>query len=92
MGGRGASVSGRSKSAVSIQSTPKYTKKQLDTMKLNNLKETALKVAVEYYTSGKSGISFGGRNVEDVAKQLVKRGTTASLKKDILSMQKRMKK
>lgn len=64
--------------------------KDLNKMSLSELQALAEKTAVEYYKSGASGISFGGANVEDVAKRLAKQGSKTSLKKDILSMQKKL--
>ena len=64
--------------------------KDMDKMSLPELQALAEKTAVEYYKSGASGISFGGANVEDVAKRLAKQGSKTSLKKDILSMQKKL--
>lgn len=68
----------------------KNTAKELDNMSLTDLQKLTEKTAIEYYKSGISGINFGDRNVEDVAKQLAKQGSKTSLKKDILSMQKKM--
>lgn len=71
--------------------TETYSKKQLDEMKPQQLRKIAEETAVKYYESGISGISFGGSDPKDVAKMLANQGTAASLKKDILSMQKRLK-
>lgn len=72
--------------------TPNIKKKDLDNMSLSELQKLAEETAVEYYKSGISGISFGEKSVEDVAKELSKLGNKTSLKKDILSMQKKMNK
>ena len=68
------------------------TSKDLDSMNLSDMRKLAEEVAVEYYKSGLSGISFGGTDIEYAAKVLAQRGSKTSLKKDILSMQKKMKK
>ena len=68
------------------------TSKDLDSMNLSDMRKLAEEVAVEYYKSGLSGISFGGTDIEYSAKVLAQRGSKTSLKKDILSMQKKMKK
>lgn len=69
-----------------------YTAKELDEMSLPQLKKIALKLTTEYYESGKSGISFGTIPPRAAAAALVEKGSKTSLKKDILSIQKRMKK
>ena len=68
-----------------------YTAKDLDKMSLAQLKKIAEKMAAEYYKSGASGINFNGADVEEVAKSLAAKGSKTSLKKDILSIQKRKK-
>lgn len=68
-----------------------YTGKELDSMSLSRLQKIAEETAAKYYGSGKSGINFGNTPVEDVAKKLASQGNKTSLKKDILSMQKKMK-
>lgn len=68
-----------------------YTAKDLDSMSLAELRKLAERLAVEYYESGISGIHFGNVKPADAAKALAMRGSKTSLKKDILSMQKRMK-
>lgn len=68
-----------------------YTGKQLDQMSFSELQQLAKEKATEYYKSGISGISFGNANIEEVAEKLSKVGSKTSLKKDILSMQKKTK-
>ena len=68
-----------------------YTAKELDGKSHAQLRQIAEKLAVEYYSSSKSGISFGDSSIETVAKELAQAGSKTSLKKDILSMQKRLK-
>lgn len=67
------------------------TVKDLNSMSLPKLRETAKKTAVEFYKSGKSGVSFGERDVETVIEKLVNEASRTSLKKDILSMQKALR-
>lgn len=67
-----------------------YTRKQLEEMPLAQLRNIAEKLAVEYYESGISGISFNSASPKDVAKALAAQGSKTSLKKDILSIQKRL--
>lgn len=67
-----------------------YTASELDNMSLAKLRKTAEKLAVEYYSSGLSGISFGGASIESAAKNLAAAGSKTSLKKDIRAMQKKL--
>jgi hypothetical protein len=69
-----------------------YAQKELDEMSIVKLRKIAINTAVQYYDSGLSGISFGSRSHKEVAEALVAQGSKTSLKKDILSMQKKMKK
>lgn len=69
-----------------------YKAKDLDELSLDELRKIAEKKATEYYKSGKAGISFGETSLEDVAKRVATSGSRTSLKKDILSMQKKMEK
>lgn len=69
-----------------------YTKKQLDNMSGKQLRKLAEKTAEDYYKSGKSGISFGDADIKEAARKMAEQGTEASLKKDILAMQKKMNK
>lgn len=69
-----------------------YTAKELDSMSLDKLRKTAEATAVEYYKSGVSNISFGSSSPDHIAKTLASQGSKTSLKKDIMSMQKRLKK
>ena len=67
-----------------------YTNKQLNEMSLQKLRKIATEVATEYYSSGKSGISFGNTPPSVVAQMLAQRGNKTSLIKDIRSMQKKL--
>ncbi len=69
-----------------------YTGSQLDKMSLEQLRKLAEDTAVKYYDSGISGISFGGTSHKDAAALLAAQGSKTSLKKDILSMQKKLQK
>lgn len=69
-----------------------YTQKELDGMSLAQLRKVTTEIAVKYYDSGISGISFGDASHRHVAETLAKSGTKASLKKDLLAMQRKMKK
>lgn len=69
-----------------------YTGSQLDKMSLEQLRKLAEDTAVKYYDSGISGISFGGTSHKEAAALLATQGSKTSLKKDILSMQKKMQK
>ncbi len=70
----------------------KFSKKDLDEMTLPELRKLAKNLAIEHYESGKSGISFGKFTPSEVAEKLVKQGNRTSLKKDILSIQKKLSK
>ena len=75
-----------------IEKAKALSSKNLDKLKLSELRDLAEKTAIEYYKSGLSGISFGGVAPEEAAKKLAQSGSRTSLKKDILSMQKKLKK
>lgn len=69
-----------------------YTQKQLDGLSVTQLKKIAVETAVRYYSSGVSGISFNsGASYQEIAESLVAGASKTSLKKDILSMQRRLK-
>lgn len=68
-----------------------YTSKDLDKMSLNELRQVAEQTASKYYSSGVSGISFGDADINKAAHDLAQRGSKTSLKKDIMSMQKKLK-
>ena len=68
-----------------------YYREELESMSLENLRKVAEKLAVAYYKSGKSGISFGNSTPEEAAKILAMTGSKTSLIRDILSMQRRLK-
>lgn len=67
-----------------------YTNKQLNDMSLQKLRKIATEVATEYYSSGKSGISFGSTPPSVAAAMLAQRGSKTGLIKDIRSMQKKL--
>lgn len=75
-----------------FEKAKEITAKNLDRMSLGDLRKLATETATEYYKSGMSGISFGNTDVEKAAKMLAAKGSRISLKKDILSMRKKMKK
>lgn len=68
-----------------------YTKKQLQEMPLEELREKTEKLAETWYKSGKSGISFGDKDPEEAAKTLAKSGSRSSLVKDYYSLQAKVK-
>ena len=68
-----------------------YTGKQLDGMSLSQLRKIATETAVKYYESGVSGISFGNVSPRDAAEALAGQGSKTSLKKDIMAMQRRLR-
>lgn len=82
---------GKSKNISQEMKERRYTAKELDGMSIDKLKGVAEKTATEYYQSGISGISFGDKDPGEAAKMLVAKGSKTSLKKDILTMQKKMK-
>lgn len=75
-----------------IQSTKKVTEKDLDSMSLGDLRKLAKEKAAEYYKSGLSGISFGSHDMDKAAELLTQNASRTSLKKDIISIQKKMSK
>lgn len=75
-----------------IEKAKALSSKNLDKLKLSELRDLAEKTAIEYYKSGLSGISFGGVAPGEAEKKLAQSGSRTSLKKDILSMQKKLKK
>lgn len=68
-----------------------YTAKEIDNMNIKELRNVAEKTAKEYYLSGKSGISFGDANIDDVVGSMVSQGNKTSLRKDIKSIQRKLK-
>lgn len=75
-----------------INTMKTYTKQQLEKMPLNKLQDISIKVATDYYKSGKHNISFGDNvNYEEIARELAMRGSKSTLLKDILAMQKKLK-
>jgi hypothetical protein len=59
-------------------------------MTITELKNHATKARTAYYESRLSGISFGNTTPADAAQALADSGTRASLKKDILAVQKKL--
>ncbi|MGN1134203.1 MAG: hypothetical protein ACI4RN_07100 [Oscillospiraceae bacterium] len=98
MGGRGSSMassqSGKSRVKTSAKSGAAY--KPLNNQQLKNVSDSMLKkhltkLTKEYYKSGKSGLSFGGRNTDDVVESLMKgKRSRASMLKDYKSIKKKM--
>lgn len=75
-----------------IQNSKELTPKDLNRMSLAELQRTAKEIAEEYYKTGLSGISFpDDADYSEIAEALSKSGSRTSLKKDILSMQKKMR-
>lgn len=68
-----------------------YTRSDLDKLTLPTLRKIAKEKAIEFYKSGKSGINLGQFTPEQVAESLANQGSVTSLKKDILSIQKKLK-
>ena len=81
---------GAKKAAPKLEK-PTLSKTPLSKMSDSQLKNELLKMATYYYSSGKSGISFGGRDPAEVARLMVsqKRSRT-SMEKDYRSFKKRV--
>lgn len=94
MGGRGSSTPTRSASTAPRKTTSKLS--ILPTNKLKSISDSALKkhltaITKEYYKSGKSGISFGGRDIDSVVDSLMKQNRSrASMIKDYKAIKKKM--
>ena len=57
----------------------------------STLKKNLTKLVKEYYSSGKSGISFGDRNIDDVVKSMMgQKRSRASMVKDYKAIKKAM--
>lgn len=68
-----------------------YTRKQLESMPLEQLRAETSKLAAQWYRSGRSGISFPeGTDYDAAASSLAASGTRASLIKDFRSLQAKM--
>lgn len=80
----------KSKTKERIRRSKELTEKELSGMKLGDLRKLAEETAIEYYKSGLAGISFGSADVAKVAEKLAMNGSRTSLKKDILSMRKKL--
>ncbi|MBQ8804177.1 MAG: hypothetical protein IJZ53_11120 [Tyzzerella sp.] len=88
MGGGGALSSGVG--SVTKQYTPSKT--PISKMSDKKLKEELTKAAGHYYASGKSGISFGGRDPYQVASTLANQKMSRSrMEKEYKSIMKRLK-
>lgn len=93
MGGRGASMGskGAAPSAPKV-SKPTLSKTPLKKMSDSQLKNELLKMTTYYYASGKSGISFGGRDPVEVAKTMVnQRRSRTSMEKDYRALKRALK-
>ncbi|MGN1090706.1 MAG: phage minor capsid protein [Huintestinicola sp.] len=66
------------------------TKSELEKMSLAQLREETKALAKEYYSSGKSGISFGSADIEKVAEKLANGASKNALIKDYMSLKKRV--
>ena len=66
------------------------TKSELDQMPLLQLRNETAELARTWYESGKSGISFGGSNIDTVVNKLVDGSSRNSLTKDYMSLKKRI--
>ena len=67
-----------------------HTKAELVKMPLSKLREETTEMAKKYYASGKSGISFGGANTDEVAKNLTANASRNSLTKDYMALKKHL--
>lgn len=67
-----------------------FTKSQLEKMNIEKLRKETSALAKRYYASGKSGISFGGANPDEVAEKLSANASRSSLIKDYMSMKKKL--
>lgn len=78
--------------ATEQQTTRKsYTKKQLQDMPLEELREYTTQLATEWYKSGRSGISFPpGQDLEQAARSLNYNASRNSLAKDAKAIQNRL--
>ena len=59
-------------------------------MSLAQLRKETKELAKEYYSSGKSGISFGNDDIDKVAEKLANSASKTSLIKDYMSLKKRI--
>lgn len=74
-----------------IEKSKEISSNDLEGMNLKELRKVATEVGVEYYKQGLSGVNFGGRDPETVVRKLVAQGNRTSLKKDIVSMRKKLR-
>ena len=92
MGGRGG-ASGMAKGGGSSL-RPKFTpmsSKEMKSASDSQLRESLRQLATEYYGSGKSGISFGGADIDSVVNSLMsQKRSRASMIKDYNAMKKRL--
>lgn len=65
-----------------------YTKTELDKMPISKLRAETNNLAKKYYSSGRSGISFGGADTHTVADKLTENASRTSLTKDYMSLKK----
>ena len=89
---KGSSVSGSSSTARTKPKSYKPSKTSVSKMSDKKLKEELTKAAGYYYASGKSGISFGGRDPYQVAATLANQKMSRSrMEKEYKSILKRLK-
>lgn len=94
MGGRGGSSGAGSSGGKAKAAKPTFspmTSKELKNASNTELRESLRQLATEYYSSGKSGISFGGADINHVVDSLITSKTSrTSMLKDYKSIKKRM--
>lgn len=66
------------------------TKSELEKMSINQLRAETKALAKEYYSSGKSGISFGNADTDKIAEKLANGASKNALIKDYMSLKKRV--
>jgi hypothetical protein len=72
---------------IEVQERERFTRKQLESMPLDQLREKTVQLAAEWYQSGRSGISFpSGANYQAIANQLAGSASKKSLVKDYRSL------
>ena len=78
-----------SQSSSPVQRTFR-TKSELEKMSINQLRAETKALAKEYYSSGKSGISFGNADTDKIAEKLANGASKNALIKDYMSLKKRV--
>ena len=91
MGGRGgASAASGGGSSSRTKFTP-MSSSEIKKASDSQLRESMKQLATEYYSSGKSGISFGGADISHVVNSLLsQKRSRASIIKDYNAMKKRL--